>query len=60
MCTVFAESEVISLITKGISREEIAIAIHKAIAKRVVSIPQYHNLAGALGAAIYAKQYDGG
>ncbi len=38
MCTVFAESEVISLITKGISREEIAIAIHKAIAKRVVSM----------------------
>lgn len=96
MCTVFAESEVISLITKGISREEIAMAIHKTIAKRVVSMlkkvsleedivfaggcasnpllkrliekdtakkiitPKYHNLAGALGAAIYAKQHHGG
>ncbi|GLI53542.1 acyl-CoA dehydratase activase [Thermodesulfovibrio yellowstonii] len=38
MCTVFAESEVISLIAKGISREEITIAIHKAIAKRVLSM----------------------
>ncbi|ACI21677.1 acyl-CoA dehydratase activase [Thermodesulfovibrio yellowstonii] len=38
MCTVFAESEVISLISKGISREEIAIAIHRAIAKRVISM----------------------
>lgn len=38
MCTVFAESEVISLITKGIKREEIAFAIHVAISKRVVSM----------------------
>lgn len=38
MCTVFAESEIISLITKGVPREEIAIAIHKAIAKRVLSM----------------------
>lgn len=38
MCTVFAESEVISLIAKGLLREEIAIAIHKAIVKRVVSM----------------------
>ncbi len=38
MCTVFAESEVISLITKGIPREEIALAIHKSITKRVVSM----------------------
>jgi len=38
MCTVFAESEVVSLITKGVKRQEIAYAIHKAIAKRVSSM----------------------
>ncbi len=38
MCTVFAESEVISLIAKGVNRKEIAVAIHKAIAKRVISM----------------------
>jgi predicted CoA-substrate-specific enzyme activase len=35
MCTVFAESEVISLTAKGIPREEIAMAIHRAIINRV-------------------------
>jgi (R)-2-hydroxyacyl-CoA dehydratese activating ATPase len=35
MCTVFAESEVISLTARGIEREEIAMAIHKAIINRV-------------------------
>ncbi len=38
MCTVFAESEVISLISNGVVREEIAIAIHKSISKKVASI----------------------
>ncbi len=38
MCTVFAESEVISLITKGLPRHEIAFAIHKSISKKVVSM----------------------
>jgi activator of 2-hydroxyglutaryl-CoA dehydratase len=38
MCTVFAESEVVSLIAKGIPRSEIAIAIHDSIAGRVMSL----------------------
>ena len=37
LCTVFAESEVISLIAKGIKREVIAQAIHESIALKVVS-----------------------
>jgi predicted CoA-substrate-specific enzyme activase len=35
LCTVFAESEVISLIAKGETRENIIAGIHEAIASRV-------------------------
>ncbi len=35
LCTVFAESEVISLISKGDSRENIIAGIHESIASRV-------------------------
>ena len=38
MCTVFAESEVISLITKGAGREDIALALHRSVANRVISM----------------------
>jgi predicted CoA-substrate-specific enzyme activase len=38
MCTVFAESEVVGLIAKGIPRDEIAAAIHDSIAGRVMSL----------------------
>lgn len=38
MCTVFAESEVISLFAQGAKKEDIAAGIHKAIAKRVGSM----------------------
>lgn len=38
MCTVFAESEVISLIAKGESRENIIAGIHDSIASRMVSM----------------------
>lgn len=38
MCTVFAESEVISLISKGESRENIISGIHDSIASRMVSM----------------------
>ncbi len=38
MCTVFAESEVISLSAKGVAREEIAMAIHRAIISRVTAM----------------------
>lgn len=38
MCTVFAESEVIGLVTRGSNREDIARAVHRAILKRTVGI----------------------
>lgn len=38
MCTVFAESEVVSLISKGVSRKDITVAIHRAIANKVVAL----------------------
>jgi len=38
MCTVFAESEVIGLIAKGVKREQIATAIHNSIASRVIAL----------------------
>lgn len=44
MCTVFAESEVISMIAKGIPREYIALAIHKAIAKRILGMLRKINI----------------
>jgi len=37
-CTVFAESEVISLLTSGASVEDIARAIHEALLKKLVSL----------------------
>ncbi len=37
-CTVFAESEVISLLASGYSREEILNGIHQAIASRVYAL----------------------
>ena len=38
MCTVFAESEVVGLIAKGVPRDEIATAIHDSITGRVMSL----------------------
>jgi len=35
MCTVFAESEVITLVAEGTAREDIVAGLHRAIAKRV-------------------------
>ncbi|MFX0104229.1 MAG: acyl-CoA dehydratase activase [Candidatus Hodarchaeota archaeon] len=37
-CTVFAESEVISLFAKGTKKEDIASGIHKSIARRVAGM----------------------
>ena len=37
-CTVFAESEVISLVTRGVPRNEIALGIHRSIASRSISL----------------------
>jgi predicted CoA-substrate-specific enzyme activase len=38
MCTVFAESEVISLVAQGAARESIALGIHQSIAARTLSL----------------------
>ncbi len=43
LCTVFAESEVISNLAAGEAREDIVAALHRAIARRV------HGLAGRVG-----------
>lgn len=37
MCAVFAESEVISLVHKGVSRSNIIAGLHKAIAERIIA-----------------------
>jgi predicted CoA-substrate-specific enzyme activase len=38
MCTVFAQSEVVSLIARGASREEVALGVHQAIADRTAAL----------------------
>jgi (R)-2-hydroxyacyl-CoA dehydratese activating ATPase len=38
MCTVFAESEVVSLISGGASRQEVALGIHESIASRALTM----------------------
>ena len=38
LCTVFGESEVISLLSQGRPVEDIIAGIHKSIAKRVVAM----------------------
>ncbi len=92
MCTVFAESEVVSLIASGASAEDIAWGVHLAIANRIAAlaervgsespavmtggvaknpaarkaledrfgirllVPEEPQLAGALGAALIARE----
>jgi predicted CoA-substrate-specific enzyme activase len=55
MCTVFAESEVISLLNSGAKREDVALGIHDAITRRVLSmlgrLPAFSNLVFAGGVA---------
>jgi predicted CoA-substrate-specific enzyme activase len=38
LCTVFAQSEVVSLIARGAAREEIALGAHQAIVRRTVAL----------------------
>jgi len=38
VCTVFAESEIVSLLSENKSKEDIASGMHRAIAKRVVNM----------------------
>jgi (R)-2-hydroxyacyl-CoA dehydratese activating ATPase len=55
MCTVFAESEVISLLNRGAKREDVALGIHEAITRRVLSmlgrLPAFDSLVFAGGVA---------
>jgi predicted CoA-substrate-specific enzyme activase len=37
-CTVFAESEVVTLVAEGVNREDIVAGLHEAIAKRTMSM----------------------
>ncbi len=47
-CTVFAESEVISLFAKGSRKEDIAAGIHKSIARRVAGMAKRIGVAPVL------------
>lgn len=47
-CTVFAESEVVSLIAKGEPRDNIAYGIHDAIAGRIISMVNRVGLTGGI------------
>ena len=38
MCTVFAESEVISLFANGVGKEEIALSVYNSVARRVTGL----------------------
>jgi len=48
MCTVFAESEVVSLLAENETREDIAKALHNAIADRVLSLAHKVRLVNAV------------
>ncbi len=62
-CTVFAESEVISLFARGTSKEDIASGIHKSIAKRVAGMAKRIGVApllvfcGGVAQNIAVKKY---
>jgi predicted CoA-substrate-specific enzyme activase len=47
MCTVFAESEVVGLLNRGVSRQDIARGLHRSVAKRTAAL--YSRLACAPG-----------
>lgn len=46
MCTVFAESEVTSLIAKGQDRREIALGLHSSVIRRVIGMVNRVSAAG--------------
>lgn len=47
MCAVFAESEVTSLIGRGVNRLDIAMGLHRSIASRAVSMLKRFQLSKA-------------
>ncbi|MGD9687988.1 MAG: BadF/BadG/BcrA/BcrD ATPase family protein [Desulfobacter sp.] len=51
MCTVFAESEVTSLIAKGQDRQQIARGLHLSVVKRAVGML---NRVGAQGPVVFS------
>ena len=62
-CTVFAESEVISLFARGTSKQDIASGIHKSIARRVAGMAKRIGVApqlvfcGGVAKNIAVKKY---
>lgn len=44
MCTVFAESEVTSLVAKGEDRQDIALGVHESVVRRAVSMLKRVNI----------------
>lgn len=62
-CTVFAESEVISLFARGTSKQDIAAGIHKSIAKRVsgmakrIGVAQILVFCGGVAKNVAVKKY---
>jgi predicted CoA-substrate-specific enzyme activase len=50
-CTVFAESEVVTLVAEGVNREDIVAGLHSAIAKRTMSMVRRLGLIPPVGMA---------
>lgn len=46
MCAVFAESEVVSHISRGASRDSLALGIHRSVAQRVLALARSLGLGG--------------
>ncbi|HUV76805.1 MAG TPA: acyl-CoA dehydratase activase [Desulfobacterales bacterium] len=46
MCTVFAESEVTSLVARGEDRQEIALGLHRSVVRRAVSMLKRVSITG--------------
>ena len=59
MCTVFAESEVVSLIAQNKATDDIVHGLNKAVASKTAALAKRvggeAQLCGALGAALFAK-----
>jgi (R)-2-hydroxyacyl-CoA dehydratese activating ATPase len=58
MCTVFAESEVVSMLSRGANRAEVAKGIHQSIVSRSVAMLKRTGLEGDLvfaGGVAYNK-----
>jgi len=48
MCTVFAESEVVGLLHRGVPREQIALGLHEAVARRTLAMLRRVDATGPL------------